>query len=112
VIAPSPSLVETIQLMRIEAATDEEWDLLASIEHANDVHQPTTPDDPRGAYGACVCCELPWPCRMWNETFVLAVEWTSRRAGDACDRAKQLLIDLPDPIAPKQRTKAHLKVIK
>lgn len=119
-ITPTPALVETILLMREMAATDEEWDLLASIEHANDVHQSSAPDSDRGT---CVCCETPWPCRMWNDTFVLAVEWTSRKGGEACDRAKQTLLDLPEPIAPvpvaisrpippKQRTRNHLKVIK
>jgi hypothetical protein len=111
-ISPHPSLAETVQLMRQQMSTDEEWDLLASIEHTVQVHQPCSPEDPDDRFGTCVCCETPWPCRMWNDVFVLAVEWTSRNAGEVCYRSKQTIVELPDPIAPSQRIKGHLKVVK
>lgn len=93
-IVPPPVMTETLATMSQFAETDEELDLLASLAHVNQVHEASLPEnltDPDGDWGDCTCCQIPFPCRMWVEANVLAVEWLSRRAGEACRRAREHL---------------------
>jgi hypothetical protein len=89
---PPPNLTGLLAVMNAQAVTDEELDLLAVVDHAHHIHQAGNPEAviyPDAEWGPCTECGQAWPCPTWSETHVLAVEWLSRRAGQAVDAARR-----------------------
>jgi hypothetical protein len=106
VYVPPPNLAGLLAVMHTQAVTDEELDLLAAADHAHHVHQAGNPEaviHPDADWGPCTECGDPWPCLSWSEVHVLAVEWLSRRAGQAVASARQTLDSLPGPLAEERR---------
>jgi hypothetical protein len=76
-----PSLNAALDVLRINAATPSEHDLLETVEYVT-VEHASAAECPRadGSWGRCEECGLPWPCPAWVTTEAAVTEWLIQRS--------------------------------
>lgn len=76
-----PSLVDTLETLRINATTPSDFDLLATVEYVSTDHISAA-ESPRrdGSWGKCEECKLLWPCPAWVATELACTEWLIQRS--------------------------------
>lgn len=76
-----PSFKDTLVVLRSQAATPDDFDLLATVEFVSVEHVSAAEEQSRsGSWGRCVECLKPWPCPPWVACHEACVEWLIQRS--------------------------------
>jgi hypothetical protein len=76
-----PSLAAALDVLRTNAATPPEHDLLATVEYVIVEHTSAAEACAAdGSWGRCEACALAWPCPAWTTTEAAVTEWLIQRS--------------------------------